>query len=483
MLAIMVTARSAREQPLYARIADGLSEQVRRGTLRAGDRAPSLRRISRQHRVSMSTAIQAYRWLERQGQLEARPKSGFFVRTPPAERIPEPQGGSKPAGRAAPMAHAVLDGILAAMNDPAHVPFGAGCVSPELFPNRRLNLITRRVLGARPLHSARYDMPPGAEPLRRQIARRSGDLGCRLAPSDITVTSGALEAIQIALRAVVRPGQTIAVESPTYFGALDAAASLGLQVVEIPTHPRLGLDLDELARAIRRRRVKAVFAMPNCHNPLGYVLSDGAKRALVDLTARHHVPLIEDDIYGDLVLRGPRPRTAKSFDRDGLVLLCSSYSKVLSPGLRVGWISAGRFQRQVNRIKMMLNLATPSLPQHVVAEFLASGGYDRHLRRLRVSLTDQMERVRQAIARYFPDGTRVSRPAGGHMLWVELPRRTNSVAVFHEALAHHISVLPGTIFSPARRYRNYLRLSCGHLWSETHERALVTLGRICLGSR
>lgn len=478
----MSHARSTPE-PLYARIAGGLSEQVRRGALRPGDRAPSLRRVSRQHRVSMSTAIQAYRWLERQGQLEARPKSGFFIRTPPAERIPEPQGDDRPARRAVPLAHAVFDGMMRAMSDPAFIPFGAGCASPDLFPNHRLNRIARHVISSRPLHSARYDMPPGVEALRRQIARRSGDLGCRLAPGELTITSGAQEAIQIALRAVARPGQAIAVESPTYFGALDAATSMGLQLIEIPTHPRHGMDLDALERVLRRRRVKAVFAMPNSHNPLGYVLPETAKRALVELTARHRVPLIEDDIYGDLVLSGVRPRTAKSFDRDGLVILCSSFSKVLSPGLRVGWISAGRYQHQVNRIKLMTNLASASLPQYVVAEFLASGGYDRHLARLRTRLFDQMERVRQAVARYFPGGTRVSRPAGGHMLWVELPRRTDAVRVFREALAHHISVLPGPIFSPSRRFGNCLRLNCGHVWTEEYERALLTLGRICLGKR
>jgi len=479
MIGAMTSARSA-QPPLYARIASGLAEQMRRGTLKAGDRAPSLRRVSRQHRVSLSTAIQAYRWLERQGQVEARPKSGFFVRTPPAERIPEPQGDVRLGRRALPLSHAVFDGMMAAMNDPAFLPFGAGCVSPELLPNRRLNLIMRRIIAAQPLHSARYHMPPGLEALRRQIARRSPDLGCRFAPSDITITSGAQEAIQIALHAVARPGQAIAVESPTYFGALDAAASMGLRILEIPTDPRFGMDLDELSRAIRRHRVKAVFAMPNCHNPLGTIASDAAKKALVELTARYHVPLIEDDIYGDLPLRGPRPRTAKSFDRAGLVILCSSYSKVLSPGLRVGWMAAGRFRRQVDRIKLMMNLATPSLSQLVVAEFLATGSYDRHLVRLRARLLDQMERVRQAVGRYFPDGTRVSRPAGGHMLWVELPRRTDAVAVFHDALAQHISVLPGPIFSPSRRYRNYLRINCGHVWSEAHERGLVTLGRLCL---
>ena len=373
--------------------------------------------------------------------------------------------------------------MMSAMNDPSVVPFGAGCASPELLPNRRLNLIARRIIGSRPLHSARYEVPPGLEALRRQLARRSADLGCHLAPGDFTITNGALEAIQIALRAVAKPGDTIAVESPTFFGTIDAAQSMGFRLIEIPAHARFGMDLDELKRALIRRRVKAVITMPNCHNPLGYVLSDDAKRALVELTARYHVALIEDDIYGDLTLSGVRPRAAKAFDRDGLVIHCSSVSKVLAPGLRVGWIAAGRFQSRVNRIKLLSNLATASLPQHVVAEFLASGGYDRHLARLRTSLADQMERVRQAVARYFPDGTRISRPAGGHLLWIELPRRTDAVAVFHDAMAQRISVLPGPIFSPGRRYRNYLRLNCGHVWSETHERALVTLGRICLGRK
>jgi DNA-binding transcriptional MocR family regulator len=201
---------------------------------------------------------------------------------------------------------------------------------------------------------------------------------------------------------------------------------------------------------------------------------------LVDLTARHGVAVIEDDIYGDLVLHGPRRCTAKSFDRHGLVLLCSSFSKVLSPGYRVGWVAGGRFHDEINRLKFVTSVASASLPQLVVAEFLESGGYDRHVKRLRVSLAEQLERVRHAVARYFPDGTRVSRPAGGHMLWVELPARTDGVQVFRDALAHGISVLPGTIFSASRRYRNYLRLSCGQVWSEEHERALVTLGRLAM---
>jgi DNA-binding transcriptional MocR family regulator len=440
---------------------------------------PSLRHMSRRHRVSLSTAIQAYQLLETQGHLEARPKSGFFVRVPPAASIPEPRSDARAGRPSVPATHAILREAIDAAGDPANVPFGAACISPELLPGRRLNLILRSIVGHRPLHSALYTLPPGLEALRRQIARRSGDLGCPLSPGELTITGGALEAINLAMRAALRPGQALGVESPTFFGVLQAAASLGIQVVEIPTDPRTGPDLDALESAIRRHRIKAFFVIPNCHNPLGHVTADEAKKDLVELTARHGVALIEDDLYGDLAFEGPRPHTAKSYDRAELVLLCSSYSKTLAPGFRVGWIAAGRFQDEVNRLKFTLNIAPPGLPQMALAQFLDSGGYDRHLRRLRLALAGQLAQVRQAAARYFPEGTAISRPAGGHMLWVELPAGIDAVDVFRRALQRRISVLPGPIFAAGRRFPNCLRLNCGHLWSESHERALHTLGSLC----
>jgi DNA-binding transcriptional MocR family regulator len=465
--------------PLYGRLAEGIRAKILVGSLRPGDRMPSLRRVRQQHRVSLSTAIQAYQLLETQGHLEARPKSGFFVRVPPAASIPEPRSDPRAGHPSVPVHHAILHEAIAAASDPANVPFGAACISPELLPGRRLNLILRGIIGHRPLHSATYSLPPGLEALRRQIARRSGDLGCSLGPEEVTITGGALEAINLAMRAVLRPGQALGVESPTFFGVLQAAAAMGIKVVEIPTDSRTGPDLDALESAIRRHRIKAFFVMPNCHNPLGHVTADTAKKQLVELTAKHQVALIEDDLYGDLAFAGPRPRTAKSYDRADLVLLCSSYSKTLAPGFRVGWIAAGRFQDEVNRLKFTLNIATPGLSQLALAEFLDSGGYDRHLRRLRVALAGQLAQVRHAAARYFPDGTGISRPAGGHMLWVELPRDTDAIDVFRRALQRRISVLPGPIFAAGRRFSNCLRLNCGHLWSEAHERALHTLGILC----
>ncbi|HWF09560.1 MAG TPA: PLP-dependent aminotransferase family protein [Bryobacteraceae bacterium] len=465
--------------PLYVRIAEGLARQIAQGSLHPGDRAPSLRQLSQQQRVSMSTALEAYLWLESRGYLEARPQSGFYVRTPFSAQIPEPESES---GRPAPSAIGT-DGVLASMmeaaRDPQLISFGPSVASPDLFPNRRLNLILQRAVRREPFHSTRYDLPPGVERLRRQIARRAAGMGCAFGPRDVTITSGAADAINLSLRAVARPGDVIAVEDPTYFGILGSIAALGMKVIEIPTHPQEGIDLAELERAIRKHRVKACVTMPNCHNPLGFIMRDENKKALAELISRHGISLIEDDIYADLAFEGPRPRTAKSFDKAGSVLLCSSFSKILSPGYRVGWVAGGRFRAEIERLQLLSTMAAPSLQQMVVAEFLESGAYDRHLKRLRTSLACQMDAVRQAAARYLPEGTRISRPAGGYVLWVQLPRRLDALKLYHAALAEHVSILPGTIFSATGRYRNYIRLNCGHRWSEAHERALVTLGRLC----
>jgi len=465
--------------PLYLRIAESVSQQVARGALRPGDRVPSLRHLSKQQRVSMSTALQAYLWLESRGYLEARPQSGFYVRTPFSTLIPEPQFD---ATKTKPMAigtSAILADIMESTNNPANIPLGAGNAGAELFPSDRLNLILRRVIRRQPLHSMRYEFPPGWEPLRRQIARRSLDMGCSFSPRDVTITCGALEALNLSLLAVARPGDVVALESPTYFAILESAASLGMKVIEIPTHPQTGMDLGELDRAIRKHRVKACITMTNCHNPLGYVLSDRYKKELVELTARANVAVIEDDVYGDLAFSDSRPRPAKAFDRKGLVLLCSSFSKILSPGYRLGWVAAGRFRAEVERLKFLANVANASLPQMVVAEFLESGGYDRHVKRLRTNLATQVDCVRQAVAKYFPEGTRISRPAGGYMLWVELPPTVNALKLYRVALTQNISILPGAVFSATNRFKNHIRINCGHTWSDMYDRALLTLGRLC----
>lgn len=465
--------------PLYVQIAEDVVRQIENGTLRVGEKAPSIRRLSRQKRVSISTALQAYLWLENRGHVEARPKSGFYVRRPASSLIPEPRIEMPPAQACLPGQKEILSTLIASTRDPDCIPFAAGCAAPELFPNRAMNLIVRRIVNREPMHSAFYEFPPGLESLRRQIARRSPDSGAAFTPDDVIVTGGTTEGINLALRAVAKPGDVIAVESPTYFGILGCIAALGMKIVEIPTHPQDGMDLDRLETAIRKNRVKACVLTSNCQNPLGYVLSDQRKKDIVSLTARYNVAIIEDDITGDLAFDSPRPRTAKSFDRKGLVLLCASFSKTLPPGHRVGWIAPGRFHPEIERLRYLSTVSSAALSQMTIAEFLASGGYDRHLRRLRTVLAERVNTVRQAVARYFPEGTRISRPAGGMLLWIEMPPKTDALKLYRAALAERIAILPGKIFSPSNRFRHHIRINCGRMWNEKHERALVRLGRLC----
>jgi DNA-binding transcriptional MocR family regulator len=288
-----------------------------------------------------------------------------------------------------------------------------------------------------------------------------------------------MESLNLGLRAVARPGDVIAIESPTYFAMLQIIESLGMKAIEIPTHPRNGMDLDSLESAIRKHRVRACIGILNCHNPLGFILDDTYKKDLVTLLTKHNVPLIEDDIYGDIAFNGIRPKAAKAFDTEGIVLLCSSFSKVLAPGFRVGWIQPGRFLDRVIRLKFINTISSPVLPQLAIAEFIESGGYDRYLRGLRTALANQVQIYGQAIMKYFPEGTKISRPAGGYVLWLELPETIDALKLYRAALAQNISVVPGMIFSPTGRFRNHIRISCGHPWSPSIERAVVALGKLC----
>ena len=316
------------------------------------------------------------------------------------------------------------------------MPLGAACPAHELFPNEKLLRLMHAEGRRHPHLLGAYAMSPGNERLRGIIARRSLDYGCRLSPDEIVVTNGCIEALNLALRAVARPGDTIALESPTYFTLLQIIESLGMKALEIPTHPREGISIEALDLATQKAgSVKAVIAMPNFQNPLGALMSDENKARLVQLLEARGIPLIEDDIYGDIHFAEQRPRAAKAWDRSGNVILCSSFTKTVAPGLRIGWIAPGRWYKQVEMLKFINSVATPELPQAAIAEFMANGGYDHHLRRLRSGFARQVQQTTEAIAQYFPKGTKVTRPAGGFVLWVELPPKVDALELFRRARA------------------------------------------------
>jgi DNA-binding transcriptional MocR family regulator len=255
-----------------------------------------------------------------------------------------------------------------------------------------------------------------------------------------------------------------------------------MKAVEIPMHPRDGIVPDALESAVKRYKIKACVLSANLSNPLGSCMPERNKKAVVELLGCREIPIIEDDIYGDLYFGPTRLGAAKAYDKKGLVLLCSSFSKTVAPGFRVGWVAPGRFKSEVESLKFMTSMATATLPQMAIAEFLQSGGYDRHLRRMKKRFADQMRAATDAISRYFPKGTKVTRPLGGYLLWVELPHSVDSLELHAKALRHCISIAPGPIFSPKNRYKNFIRLNCGQLNSEELGRVIANLGRLIDGT-
>ncbi|MEW6156295.1 MAG: PLP-dependent aminotransferase family protein [Verrucomicrobiota bacterium] len=483
MLLQTLTSTSAPDGTLYRRIAERICQLIDQGTLRPGERVPSVRKLSEQQSVSIATVLQAYRFLENQGRIEARPQSGYYVRarlwSPPAE--PELYR-TAPGSTKVEVAELVME-VIKGTRDPSLVRLGASLAAAELFPNVQLHRTAASVARRHPVASNSYDPPPGNLSLRTQIARRALESGCALSPEDIVITCGATEALHLCLRAVARPGDTIAIESPTFFGILQMIESLGMRACEIPTYPREGICLEELALRLKCCRIKACVFSTNFSNPLGSCMPDEKKKKLVEMLAERDIPLIEDDIYGNLCFSPNRPKVAKAFDTKGLVLLCDSFTKTLAPGYRIGWVAPGRFKSQVELLKFVSTSATAALPQMAIADFLANGSFDHHLRKIRRFYGAQVEHMTAAISRYFPEGTRVTRPRGGQVLWVELPGDLDSLELYRRALAHHISIAPGPIFSAKRKFRNCLRLSCGIPWSEKIETALQRLGTLMEGMR
>lgn len=466
--------------PLYARIANRYAKAIQDGAYAVGDRLPSVRDLCREEGVSPSTAVQALAHLEAIGAAEARPRSGFFVR--PRTVAPPPSPPRAAPGATAVTVGALVQEIYRAARDPRVVPLGAGAPAPALLPTRAL----ARAMGAAARRAreggVEYEFPPGLLELRRAIARRTLSLGCALGPDDLVITVGASEGIHLALLAVTSPGDTIAVETPAFFGTLLTIESLGLRVVEVPSLPGTGLDVSALERALTQERVAvaAVVAVPNFSNPLGGLMPDGEKARLVALLAARGIPLVEDDVYGDLAFGEGRPRPAKAWDRDGLVIHCGSFSKSLAPGFRVGYVAAGRFHDRVERLKFATNVATPTLPQRAVASFLRSGSYDRHLRAIRGRLEDIALRTAAAVAEAFPAGTRISRPRGGCFLWVELPPEVDALDLHARALRAGVAVAPGPVFSATRSHSSCIRLACCEPWSARTAGAIATLGGLAM---
>jgi len=464
---------------LYVNLAELLGTRIEQGFYRPGDRLPSVRALSVEHGVSLSTVQQAYRVLEDNGLATPKPKSGYFV--PVGRELPELPAIGRPAQRPVDISQwdQVLE-LIRAVPRKDVVQLGRGMpdiTTPTMKPLlRNLARISRR----QDMPGLYYDNIHGTLELREQIARLMLDSGSQLSASDLVVTTGCHEALSTSIRAICAPGDIVAVDSPSFHGAMQTLKGLGMKALEIPTDPISGISLDALELALEQWPIKVIQLTPNCNNPLGYIMPESRKRALLTLAQRFDVAIIEDDVYGELAYTYPRPRTIKSFDEDGRVLLCSSFSKTLAPGLRIGWVAPGRYLERVLHMKYISTGSTAPQPQIAIAEFLKAGHFEPHLRRMRTQYQRNRDVMIDWVTRYFPLGTRASRPQGSFMLWVELPESFDTLKLNRALHDQGVQIAVGSIFSASGKYRNCLRMNYAAKPTPQIEEAVRKVGALAI---
>lgn len=463
----------------YVTLADEIQENIMTGQFRPGEKLPSLRKLHNQLGLSISTIHQAYIELEKRGRVEAKEKSGFYVRALLENPLPAPR---KTASRSLPSRvkiNALAETIISDIQSQNMLQLGAALPARELMPVKQLSRILKSI-SAEDLETgiSTYDPCIGNTELRNALAKQMLGNACKVFPDDIITTNGCLEAVSLCLRAVASPGDTILVESPAFHCFLQLIEDLNMYVLELPGCPEKGMDPDAFEAAVTANTVRACLFNTNFQNPLGSVMSSRARARVLKIADANDLPIIEDDIYGDLYFGEKRPATFKSLDTRGSVLYCSSFSKSLAPGLRAGWTIPGKFREKVIRLKLNSQLSSAGISHRVAARFMETGAYDRHLRRLRNQIKNQASALAIAVSNYFPKDTRLTFPQGGMIIWIELNKAVDTMAIYQQARPHSISILPGRLCSSSDRYAHCLRLNCGIPWSNALESGIALLGRL-----
>ncbi|PCJ45057.1 MAG: GntR family transcriptional regulator [Moraxellaceae bacterium] len=466
----------------YEQVAQTLIQEIEGGLYQNGERLPGVRKLARHFQMSVSTIVEALKLVEDQGIIEVAERSGHFVSLKCRD---DENSSSLDTVNLPTMSRVNLKpcpvtqsewvmNLVRATLEPDVVQLGAAVPHADYLAVKGINKALKAVCNQYKDHSDHYDFAPGYEPLRSQIALRMEALQCQVQSADVVITNGCQNALILALKAVTDPGDVVAIESPTFYGLLHVIESLGLKAIEIPADPVSGISIPALSLAFEQWNVRACVLIPNYGNPLGHCMSNDAKRALVMLAKENNVQLIEDDIYGDLGLGNQRALPLLAFDRE--VIYCSSFSKTLSPGLRVGWIISARQQETIEHLQYVNSLSASTLAQRVVYEYLRYQSYDRYLRETRNKYRQQLRQVRALIQTSFPNGTKVSDPAGGFVLWIECPPTVDTTVLYEMALEKNISIAPGPMFSPRKKYRRCFRINCAQPWNAKFQWAIVTLG-------
>lgn len=470
--------KNANSTFLYMKIANNIERQIIDGVLKLGDKLPSIRVLHKEYGVSVSTVQEAYYYLESKSLISSRPKSGYFVIHDKNCIFRSPKTTNPPQEKVSKDACDIFSNFYQNSRPQGVANFAWALPAPELLPVAKLKKSLHETIREAADGGTNYDTIEGSVDLRRQIAQRTLLWGGNLSEKDVIITSGCINALSLAFMAITEPGDTIVVESPVYFGVLQLANQLGLNIIELPTCPIDGMDIDALRTTLAYKKVNAILIVTNFNNPIGSIMPDENKKELVKLLEQYQVPLIEDDIYGDLYFGKNRPSTCKYYDESGLVIWCSSFSKTLAPGYRIGWIAPGRYMDKILKLKRYHSIATNSIFQNAIYNFLVNGRYDHHLRKLRTTYCSNSHKILRGIKKYFPEDTLVSNPKGGFLIWIELNEKVDTQKLHERANKYDIDFCPGRMFTLQNQYNNCLRLSFGMVWDEKVERALQKLGEL-----
>lgn len=461
---------------LYNEIAQNIADKIRTGVLKAGERLPSVRMLSREHAISINTARRIFLELEAQSLVQPRPQSGYFVSALNYLKLPLPEVSQPLPAARNKEPEELISSVYSNMGRSDLTMFSFGVPSGNLLPLAKLKKEIVQATRELPEGGTEYELLQGNIKLRRMVSARSLAWKGDLKENDLITANGCMSGLALCLMALTRPGDTLALESPCYPGILQLAVSLGLKVLEVATHPVSGIDIDALKALLPE--IDVCLLVPNFNTPLGYCTPDEHKREIVSLLARHNIPLIEDDAYGDLYFGAERPKCCKSFDTEGNVLWCSSVSKTLAPGYRVGWVAPGKYKDRLLKLKLVHALSATSVVHEAVGNFLMTGRYENHLRHLRKTLQENYRHYALAIAEHFPAGTKISRPQGGLALWVEFPGEMDTAELYNHALARQISIAPGRMFTLQNQFQNCMRLCIGLPWTDDLALKLKQLGNL-----
>ena len=461
----------------YEQVAQKIEENINMLQLRPGDKIPSVRQVRRDLKVSLNTVFQAYSLLEAKGLIISRPRSGYIINSLGSSlKIPETK--SRPMLPANVEITAMAVAMMKNAKENGIVNFSILAPVNEFIPITSLNKAVKASLSEVGNDNFQYPLVDGHPNLLKQISVLSLEWEKPLSPDKILVTNGGMEAINLCLDSITSKGDIIAVESPTYHGILQSLERRGLKALEIKVDPQNGLCIDDLELALANNKVAACIFMPRCHNPTGSSMSEENKIRLVELLGRQNIPMIEDDCLGELSFGITKSYPAKAYDNYDNVLYCSSFSKTLAPGFRIGWVSAGKHHLSIEKLKFGSNISTNGILQDAIGKYLESGLYNKHIRKMRNDLQGQMIKYIGAINQYFPHGTKLAVPKGGLSVWIELPAGHNAFEFQKKALNQGIGICPGHIFSSLEYYENFIRLNYCPLWNNKIENAIKNLGDI-----